>query len=194
MAAGVVLAVAPWTIRNAVEMHAFVPVASYVGTGLAGTFNEAARTRTDFPGAWVSPRHVYVDIHRSRMSELEKQRALRRRAIDYAKDHPGYAVEAAARNALRILSLADLDWTRGGAEALSLPDWVGPASAAGFWVLLLLTAVALARRRGTLLLLLGPAVFVASAMLLGGELRYRAPAVPFLVLVASAGLVPRRSG
>jgi 4-amino-4-deoxy-L-arabinose transferase-like glycosyltransferase len=194
MGAGVVLAVAPWTIRNAVEMDAFVPVASYVGTGLAGTFNDAARTRTDFPGAWVSPRHVYVDIHRSGMSELAKQRALRERAIEYAKDHPGYAFEAAGRNALRILSLTDLDWHRGGAEALSLPHWVGPASAGGFWVLLLLTAAALARRRGTLLLLLGPVLFIASAMLLGGELRYRAPAVPFFVLVATAGLVPRRSG
>jgi 4-amino-4-deoxy-L-arabinose transferase-like glycosyltransferase len=193
MAAGVVLAVAPWTIRNAVEMDAFVPVASYVGTGLAGTFNEQARTRKDFPGAWVSPRHVFLDIHRSRMTELEKQRELRRRAVDYAKAHPGYAVEAGARNALRILSLADLDWTRGGAEALSLPHWVGPFSAAGFWLLLVLTAVALARRRGAPLLLLAPVLFIATAMFLGGELRYRAPAVPFLALIAAAGLAPRRA-
>jgi hypothetical protein len=189
LAAGTVLAVAPWTARNHVEMDAFIPVASYVGTGISGTFNETARTRTDFPGAWVSPRHVHKDIHRSvSMTELEKQRELRRRAIDYAKDHPAYAVEAGARNALRILSLADLGWHRGNAQALSLPRWVGPFAAAGFWVLLLLAAYGAARRRAPLVLLLGPALFLATAVLLGGEMRYRAPIIPFLIAFAAAVL------
>lgn len=188
LAAGCVLVVAPWTVRNAIQMDAFVPVASYVGTGVSGTFNEQARTRTDFPGAWISPRHVFTDVHRSDMTELEKQRELSRRAREYALDHPGYVVEAGARNALRILSLADLDWHRGNAEALSLPRWVGPFAAAGFWVLLLIAAVGIARRRAPLVLLLGPALFLATAVLLGGEMRYRAPLIPFLICFAAAAL------
>ena len=185
---GTALAIAPWTVRNAVQMDALVPVASYVGTGVSGTFNDVARNREDFPGAWVSPRHVFTDIHNSDMTELEKQRELRRRAMDYAKDDPLYAVEAGARNALRILSLADLSWHRGNAEALSLPRWVGPFAAAGFWVLLLLAAIGIARRRAPLILMLAPALFLATAVLLGGEMRYRAPLIPFLIPFAAAWL------
>ena len=188
LALGTVLAVAPWTIRNAIQMDALVPVASYVGTGVSGTFNERARTRTDFPGAWISPRHVFTDVHESDMSELEKQRELSRRAREYALDHPLYAVEAGARNALRILSLADLSWHRGNAQALSLPRWVGPFAAAGFWVLLLLSIAGIARRRAPLVLLLGPALLLATAVLLGGEMRYRAPIIPFLIPFAAAAL------
>ncbi len=194
---GTALAIAPWTIRNAVQMDALVPVASYVGTGVSGTFNDVARNREDFPGAWVSPRHVHVDVHNSDMSELEKQRELRRRAMEYAEDAPLYAVEAGARNALRILSLADLSWHRGNAEALSLPRWVGPFAAAGFWVLLLLAAIGAVTRRAALLLLLGPALFLATAVLLGGEMRYRAPLIPFLIPFAAAalaGIAARRRG
>jgi hypothetical protein len=186
LAVGTVLAVAPWTVRNAIQMDALVPVASYVGTGISGTFNEQARTRKDFPGAWVSPRHVFTDIHNSDMTELEKQRELSRRARAYALDHPGYAIEAGARNALRILSLADLDWHRGNAEALSLPRWIGPFAAAGFWLLLLAAAVGVALRRAPLALLLGPALFLATAVLLGGEMRYRAPLIPFLIVFAAS--------
>jgi hypothetical protein len=188
IALGTALAVAPWTVRNAVQMDALVPVASYVGTGVSGTFNDVARHREDFPGAWVSPRRVFLDVHESGMTELEKQRELRRRAVEYAKAHPFYALEAGARNALRILSLADLSWHRGNAEALSLPRWVGPFAAAGFWVLLLLAGLGAARRRAPLVLLLGPALFLATAVLLGGEMRYRAPLIPFLLPFAAAWL------
>lgn len=188
LALGTALAVAPWTIRNAIQMDALVPVASYVGTGVSGTFNERARSRTDFPGAWVSPRHVFTDVHTSDMTELEKQRELSRRAREYALDHPLYAVEAAARNALRILSLADLGWHRGNAEALSLPRWVGPFAAAGFWLLLLAALAGAILRRAPLVLLLGPALFLATAVLLGGEMRYRAPIIPFLIPFAAAAL------
>lgn len=189
---GTALAIAPWTIRNAIQMDALVPVASYVGTGVSGTFNAQARARTDFPGAWISPRHVFVDVHRSDRTELEKQRELRRRAVAFAEDDPLYAVEAGARNALRILSLADLDWHRGNAEALSLPHWVGPFAAAGFWVLLLLAAAGAALRRAPLALLLAPALFLATAVLLGGEMRYRAPLIPFLIPFAAALLAQAR--
>jgi hypothetical protein len=122
------------------------------------------------------------------MTELAKQRELRRRAMEYATEHPLYAVEAGARNALRILSLADLSWHRGNAEALSLPRWVGPFAAVGFWVLLLLTAIGIARRRAPLILLLAPALFLATAVLLGGEMRYRAPLIPFVIPFAAAAL------
>ena len=42
--------VAPWTIRNANVMHAFVPVSDNSGYILAGTYNETARTDPHFRG------------------------------------------------------------------------------------------------------------------------------------------------
>ena len=41
--------VAPWTVRNAVELHAFVPVTTQFGTALAGTYNDEARDRSRGP-------------------------------------------------------------------------------------------------------------------------------------------------
>ena len=190
-----VLAIAPWTVRNVVVMDAFVPVASYFGTGLAGTFNESTRTRTDHPGGWQSPRNVpeLRDVHLSGMSELDKQAELRRRALRHLREHPGYAVEVAGRNAARMLSLGDVGWQRSNAGALGLPPWAGLTMAAGFWVLLALAAIAVVAGPGRRLpwaWWLGPPLLVLSAALLGGELRYRAPVEPFLI-VAAAALVAR---
>ena len=39
------MTVAPWTIRNAYELHAFVPTTTQLGWALAGTYNDQARDR-----------------------------------------------------------------------------------------------------------------------------------------------------
>jgi hypothetical protein len=188
VALGCVLAVAPWTVRNAVQMDSFVPVASYFGSGLSGTFNETTRTRTDYPGGWMSPRNVpeFQALHRSGRSELDKQAELRERAIAYAADHPGYVVTAGLRNAARMLSLSDTGWHRGNAEALSLPRWTGTLAAIGFW--LVLAAAALGARRIPAALWLAAGLLIVSAMWFGGELRYRAPLMPVVLLAASAAI------
>ena len=41
--------VAPWTIRNAVELHAFVPVSTQLGSALAGTYNDDGAPRSREP-------------------------------------------------------------------------------------------------------------------------------------------------
>src|SRR3954447_13768925 len=47
----VVLIVLPWTIRNAVVMHAFVPVSDQDGYTLAGTYNSTSRAHS---GEWIT--------------------------------------------------------------------------------------------------------------------------------------------
>jgi 4-amino-4-deoxy-L-arabinose transferase-like glycosyltransferase len=191
VAIGAIVVVGPWTARNVVAMDGFVPVASYVGSGLAGTFNEAARTREDYPGGWVSPRHVeeFGDVHHSDLDEVERQRELTSRALEYAREHPGYALEAAVRNVGRILALTDRGWHRGNAGAMSLPRWAGTLAAVGFLVLLALAAIGALTAAGRSLpraLWLVPVLFLASAMWFGGEARYRAPLVPVVIIAASA--------
>ena len=52
------LVVAPWTIRNAVELRAFVPVTTQFGSALAGTYNDEARTDRENPASWRTVRGV----------------------------------------------------------------------------------------------------------------------------------------
>src|SRR3954454_8797467 len=87
-AALVVAAVAtltPWTIRNAEQLHAFVPVSTQLGSSLAGTYNDAARTDPVTPGAWRSIKHVpqYAGLWRQVRSTPEAvlERRLRRAAL-----------------------------------------------------------------------------------------------------------------
>src|SRR5204863_9241985 len=52
-----VLVVAPWTVRNARVMHAFVPVSTQVGYTLAGTYNDASRADSSQPALWREAEH-----------------------------------------------------------------------------------------------------------------------------------------
>ncbi|MBV8711021.1 MAG: glycosyltransferase family 39 protein, partial [Solirubrobacterales bacterium] len=46
------LAIAPWTIRNAVVMHGFVPVSDETGITLVGTYNPASAANPQVPYKW----------------------------------------------------------------------------------------------------------------------------------------------
>ena len=46
------LTITPWTVRNARELHAFVPISTQFGSALAGTYNDAARADTQNPASW----------------------------------------------------------------------------------------------------------------------------------------------
>jgi len=52
------LAIAPWTVRNAIQLHAFVPVSTESGATLAGTYNAASMHDRFAPGSWVLLRHT----------------------------------------------------------------------------------------------------------------------------------------
>ena len=45
------LTIAPWTVRNAVQMHAFIPVSDFTGSWVAGTYNDQARADEEHPGS-----------------------------------------------------------------------------------------------------------------------------------------------
>jgi 4-amino-4-deoxy-L-arabinose transferase-like glycosyltransferase len=49
LVAVVLAAVAPWTIRNAVVFDSFVPLSTQLGTALAGTYNDVARSDREHP-------------------------------------------------------------------------------------------------------------------------------------------------
>jgi len=191
--------VAPWTIRNLHTMRGFVPVSTQTGIALAGTYNDATdRDRIACTRCWpwgLSPADLDL-VLRSGLDELEIDRTLRARALQYAARHPAYVARAAGWQTARMLGAGGIAFERMVvADAVAEgPDWARLAwlTLIGFWVTTASAAVGAfsrrARRTPRFVWLVPAAAFLAAALVLGTS-RYRAPADPFLILLAACGAV-----
>lgn len=180
------LTIAPWTARNLVEMHAFIPVNTQVGSWLAGTYNEQARADPQHPAAMQIRVRAFRDL--DGLDEVPRQRALTRRAISYAAGHPGYIPEVILRNTMRMLNLEGADWWRERGNSTGMPGWAADAGAYGFWafaLLALLGALTAGARRAPPGLWMTPVLLFGVVVIAGSQIRYRAPVEPFLVLLAA---------
>lgn len=190
LVAAAALVVAPWTVRNAVAMDAFVPVNTESGSAFAGVYNDAARTDQTRPGAWLPRQRVpeLRSVLEGSPQEPRLQRRLLSRSIAYAWDHPLYVAEVAARNLARLLGLEGPSWWRFSAGTMDVPTPAADAAAYAFFVLAALAVAGLAmpaRRRAPGWLLALPAVLLATVVPLVGETRFRAPIDPFLAIFAA---------
>jgi hypothetical protein len=181
------LTIAPWTARNAVELHALIPVSDFFGSWVAGTYNDQARADAQHPGSsQTRVRGAFDDLNG--VPELERQRELARRGLEYAGDHPGYVAQVLLHNSLRLLNLEGSSWWRSQGAMLSLPRWAADVAAYAFYALLtaaLAGALAPAARRAPSWLWLAPLLLFAAVVFAGSEIRYRAPVEPFLALLAA---------
>jgi 4-amino-4-deoxy-L-arabinose transferase-like glycosyltransferase len=187
--------IAPWTVRNEVRLHAFIPVSNQLGSWLAGTYN--AQARSDFRHPAASQTHVRTFAGLGKLPEVERQRELTRRALAYIAHHPDYVPVVLARNTQRMLNLEDSRWWRVQGDSISLPRWSADAGAYGFFAfaaLAVLGAMTAAAHRAPRWLWLVPLVLFASVIVAGSEVRYRAPVEPFVILLAALALRSRRSG
>ena len=192
--AAVVLVLAPWTMRNAIVLDAFVPISTQGGFALAGTFNEQARDDPRFPALWRPADRVpalaaaYTDPSRS---EPEVSSELRAAALDYASEHPGYVLEVVARGALRLVNLEGPAIERFLAPYEGYPVRLAVGSVYAFWLLALLAAAgaAAARARSAPRALWWVPLLMAASAVLFGLTRYRSPADPFLAMLAACALV-----
>lgn len=193
-----VLAVAPWTIRNALVLHAFVPVSDEVGYTLAGTYDQASRQDTHWPAVWKEAEHgaspEYAPIVAAAVThawnEVELGRRLERQALREIAADPGYVAEVALYNSLRIFHLGELDFAVANLHDSGIqrvPAWL---AIYGFYPLALLAlAGALTRRarRAPRWLWLFP-LLLAATVLVTGFVRFRAPIDPFLAMLAALAL------
>jgi 4-amino-4-deoxy-L-arabinose transferase-like glycosyltransferase len=198
--AGVALLVLmPWTIRNAIVMDAFVPVATNASQTLWSGHNDAAT------GGQVYPPESYYQQFRQDAPhrELESSTALRNDAIEYIFTHP--------LRELQLVPLKLVHLNRGDSYAL---DWVNDApdgppidridverigviADAGYYALLTLTllgAVLLGRsfwrsRIGRLVVTSFATALFLYGFLYYGNYRYRLPYEPLMIIVASTLLV-----
>ncbi len=187
--------VIPWTIRNAVVLDAFVPVATQSGVLLAGTYNNTSRQDDRFPSAWRPPNQVpeYAAVFQDpSLNEAGVDRELRSEAATYARNHLGYVAQTAVRNLSRLVHLGGPEFSAFADRDLNVvPGW-GAAARVNFWLVGLLALGALLTRRWRAApwwLWFVPVVMLLPPLFVALLVRYRAPLDPFLIVLAATSVL-----
>ncbi len=189
-----VLALTPWTVRNAVRLHAFVPVATGIGPTLCVSRNAEATGALD-----TTLMYRYCQPHRAFATPADLDVATSnygtRRAIDWVVHHPvdelrmwGTRTRLAFRDDTSGLADTRETMTHGWADLVTFVS-----NAASFVVLAFaaLGAVVVLRRRtrAALFVLFAALLLATQPIILYGDPRYRVPAEPFFAMLAAAGAV-----
>jgi 4-amino-4-deoxy-L-arabinose transferase-like glycosyltransferase len=200
-----VLTVAPWTIRNAIVMHAFIPISDESGITLVGTYNPASAANHQVPYKWRLFYGIPQDrplVHSARhLTETELDSRLQSQAFRYIGDHPLAPLSVAYHNTLRLLELEGSFAWRASAYAMGLPRGLAEVGVISFWmlcVLALLGALTSAARRAPGWLWAVPVLLALTVVLVNVETpRFREPVDAFLILLAAcaiAAILPRLRG
>jgi 4-amino-4-deoxy-L-arabinose transferase-like glycosyltransferase len=190
------LTISPWTIRNAVTFHRFIPVSTQLGSALAGTYNDQARLDKDNPASWRAIFHIpefndiYARIDQTPEPVVEDE--LRARSKAYIRKHPGYVLTVAWWSTRRMLDLGGLGWSRHTAGTISVPpDWA-LAGVICFWAFALLAVAGaftkLARRTPMFVWLIPILLYLSVVFLVVETPRYRTGIDPFIVMLAALAL------
>jgi hypothetical protein len=176
---GTIIVVAPWTVRNYIVFHRFVPVANTTGAVVAGANCPLTYYGSEL-GSWQAS--CVPTPHPSSNEAIQASRE-GSQGLDYAEARPGRAVLIAGIRLLRIWSLyAPNDQALGNLTVL----WIGTAL---YWCLLVAAiagAVMLRLRGRPVYVLLAAAIVTSFAAVFGDgldRLRYGAE-VPLLALAA----------
>jgi len=195
MTAVAVVVVAPWVVRNAVNVGGPELVATN-GFNLNAIYSNEARQAGNFVDAYFDSRFAAMRVHA--LDEVELDRALRKHALDDLRSHPGELFRVARSNLARWLELRPSDNRHAetlDGRNLHVRDWTLPlfyvVTAAG------IVALALARRSaGAQLLLLAAAYFSLVCLVSISVPRLRSVFDGCMAVgagVALAGLIDRTS-
>jgi 4-amino-4-deoxy-L-arabinose transferase-like glycosyltransferase len=194
--AATLVAIAPWTVRNAIVMHRFLPVSDETGITLVGTYNTGSAAFTPVPYKW----RIYYGIpgetslvrRSGHLTELQLSDRLLNQALHYIGDHPLAPLVVGYHNTLRLFELEGSVAWRASAVAIGLPLGVAQLGVISFWILTALAvAGALTRtaRRAPRWLWVVPLLLVLSVVMVNAETpRFREPVDPFVILLASCAL------
>lgn len=189
-----VLVVAPWTVRNAVVLHGFIPIA-LDDAALYGTFNAQAAHDPVWPYAWRDDPPNVANLFNPQhpLSDVTLHSKLIHSAVSYIEAHPTSVLGAFFWNGLsrlwdirrRSRSVAEVPFN--GLSrlvtnlGLDVYDVLLPLGLVGLWR---------ARRRRALVLAV-LAVAVGASIVFTGDsgTRYRATLEPLIAVLACAGLL-----
>jgi hypothetical protein len=184
--------VAPWTIRNAVELHAFIPVADQDGYTAVATYNATSRAHD---AVWMVPNTDPATARLIRenrgLDEAALNAKLRAAARRFAADHPGYLLTVALRNTLRLFNLGGGAHEREVSEGdYGLGDGAARLMTFGLLPFLVFAipgfATGLARRAPRWFWAV-PVLMLTPIMILAQN-RARAPIDPFLIVLSTLGV------
>jgi 4-amino-4-deoxy-L-arabinose transferase-like glycosyltransferase len=190
------LTIVPWTIRNEVVMHSFIPVSDETGITLVGTYNPASAANSPVPYKWrifyAIPGERTLIHEASSLTEPQIGSKLQSQALHYISDHPLSPFAVAYHNTRRLLELEGSFAWQASASAISLPISVARAGVVSFWILCLLAlagAFTKLARTAPKWIWVVPILLTLSVVLVNVETpRFRAPVDPFLILLASAAI------
>jgi 4-amino-4-deoxy-L-arabinose transferase-like glycosyltransferase len=190
------LTLVPWTVRNAVQFHAFVPISDQSGFLIAGTYNEVSDHDPVEPGAYrpanfaPSLRPILADMS---LDEVQVSRKLGAAGRRYARKHPGYVPRVFWWNGLRLLALSrPLADGKAAYRFQGIGSHYADAAVASFWAVALLALAGIlsgAFRRLPKWLWITPLLLYVSVIWISSDIRYRVPIEPFLVWAAAVALV-----
>ncbi len=190
------LTIAPWTVRNAHELHHFVPVSDETGMTLRGTYNPESAAFAAVPYKWryyfKIPQDAGLRRRAGRYDEVRFEDELQSRALDYIGAHPTSPIQAVWHNTLRMLELEGTYAWHASALAIGLRPDVARTGVVAFWILCLLAlagALSRAARAAPGWLWAIPILFVLSVVFINVETpRFREPVDPFLVMLAGCAV------
>jgi 4-amino-4-deoxy-L-arabinose transferase-like glycosyltransferase len=191
-----VLTVLPWTIRNAIVLHSFVPVSDETGLTLAGTFNPTSAHDPQIPYRWRYYKAVPSDAGLYRdarhLTEPELSSKLEHTALHYIAHHPTAVLAVAYHNTRRLLELEGSFAWRTSAYNIGISGGTAKIGVLSFWLVLLLAVTGASTRlarRAPRWLWAVPILFYLSIVFVNGETpRFRAPIDPFLIMLAGCAL------
>jgi 4-amino-4-deoxy-L-arabinose transferase-like glycosyltransferase len=188
--------IAPWTIRNAVELHHFVPVSDETGITLIGTYNATSAAARPVHYKWdlflKMPEFQAIAKAAPRYDEVGLSDQLQSRALDYIGAHPFSPLDVAFHNTLRMFELEGSFAWHASYDAIGLPARAAGIGVVSFWVLLVLAIAGLftaVRREAPGWLWAFPVLYWLSIAFVNIETpRFREPIDPFLVLLAACAV------
>ena len=192
-----ILTIAPWTIRNAVVLHRFIPVSDETGLTLAGTYNPTSAHDPLIPYRWHNYTAIPADASLYRegptLTEPQLDSRYRSAAFHYISHHPLSPLAAAYHNTRRLLELESSIAWRASTYNIGVPRSTARVGVLGFWLVALLALVGASsalRRRAPRWLWITPALLYLSVVFVNAETpRFRAPIDPFLIMIAACALV-----
>ena len=189
--------IAPWTIRNWVELHAFIPISTNSAAALRAGHAPDSTGTTKWTGDYVNGFYMWQSMYRPDW-EVQSYREYTRRAIRYALTHPRREVEL-TREKIYYLYISDagvIPWlTTLGATPIrpqALEDALWHVFDYSYYAALFAAVASVplwVRREANRLLLVNVVVFwTLFHVIFLGEPRYHVPLFPLLSVAAVGGV------
>jgi 4-amino-4-deoxy-L-arabinose transferase-like glycosyltransferase len=194
--AAMALMILPWTIRNAVELHHFVPVATETGITLRGTYNPASAGFRKLPYKWrfywSIPQDQAIKHRAFHEKEIRLSHQLESRATHYMEHHPSAPLTVFWSNLRRMFELRGSYAWHQSAHAIGLHRSDARIGIIAFWILCVLSiagAFTKTARRAPAWLWAMPILYALTILFINVETpRFREPIDPFLVMLAGCAV------